>query len=419
MENKLKQKPLLVIFFTVFLDLIGFGILMPIIPILLADPSSPFYILPAGSSSQQGYIILGFLLAVFPICQFFTAPIFGQLSDKLGRKKLLLIAISGIFISYIIFALAVTAKNLPLMFFSRIIGGIMGGNIGIAMAAIADVTVPKDRAKAFGLIGASFGLGGIIGPFLGGKLSDPSLVRWFTSATPFWFAAALTFANILMVIFLFPETLLQRRFDLKVRWNKAIHNIFHIWELTDFRAIFGTLFLYDTAFTFYVTFMSVFLINRFGFHQGQIANFFAYTGIWVILTQTIIVRIVSRFFADHNVLKVVFFTMGIAQLLYILSNQVWQLFIVAPISIISVGLARAFINSLISKSAGPKVQGETLGVASSVSFLGQSIPPILSGFIAAEFFPTAPLYVAAVFSVLAGIAFIAFYRPHSEPIITE
>jgi MFS transporter, DHA1 family, tetracycline resistance protein len=410
MSNESKNRPLVVIFFTVFLDILGFSLLFPIIPVLLGDPASAFYILPKSFTLQQGYILLGFLMAVFPICQFFTAPIFGQLSDKFGRKKLLLIAVSGILVSYLFFAWGVSLKNLPIMFLSRVIGGIMGGSIGIAMAAIADVTKPQDRAKAFGLIGAAFGLGGIIGPFLGGKLSDPSLVPWFNSATPFWFAAVLCAVNIILIIFLFRETLSEKRMDLQVRWNRAVHNIFHVWKLGDFRAIFGTLFLYDMAFTFYVTFMSVFLIYRFGFDQGEIANFFAYTGIWVIVTQTLLVRIISKFLKDHQILKIVFFTMGLAQLLYIFSNSIWQIAVIAPISIISVGLARAFINSLISKSASSQEQGETLGIASSVSFLGQAIPPILSGILAAEIAPQAPLYIAAFVSILAGLAFNFFYR---------
>lgn len=411
MSEKFKNKPLLVIFFTVFLDLVGFSILMPIIPILLADPTSPFYLLPENFSVAQGYILMGFLLAVFPICQFFTAPILGQLSDKYGRKKLLLPAIIGVFISYVVFAIGVTTNNLPLMFISRIISGILGGSIGIAMAAIADVTKPEERANAFGLIGMAFGLGGIIGPFLGGKLSDPTVMPWFTSSTPFWFAAILSLVNIILIIFLFPETHTNKRFDLQIHWNKALYNIFNVWKLKNFRAIFATLFLYDTGFTFYVTFMSVFLINRFGFHQGNIADFFAYTGVWVVLTQTLTVRKVSRLFKEQQVLKIVFFTMAAAFILYTLASASWQLLLIAPISITSVGLARSFINSLISRSAGSDVQGETLGIASSVSFLGQAIPPILSGLIAAKIAPQAPMYIAATVCILAGITFNLLYRP--------
>jgi MFS transporter, DHA1 family, tetracycline resistance protein len=419
MTTKFKNKPLFVIFFTVFLDLVGFSILGPLIPILLADPGSSFYLLPKGFTVAQGYILMGFLLAVFPICQFFTAPILGQMSDKFGRKKLLIITITGSCIASFIFAFSVLIKNIPIMFLSRVVLGFTGGSLAVAMASIADVTKPQDRAKGFGLIGAAFGLGGIIGPFLGGKLSDPAIVSWFNSSTPFFFAAILSFFNILSVIYFFPETHLLKRVNLHIYWGRAIHNILKVYALKDFRPIFSTLFLFDTGFTFYITFMSVFLINRFGFHQGNIADFFAYTGVWIIITQLILVRVVSKYLKDYQILRIFFFTMTVAIFSYTLTKYSWQIFLVAPFFMISIGLARAFINSLISRSAGPEIQGETMGISSSVSFIGQAIPPILSGFIAAKIAPQAPLYFATGVIFLAGITFNLFYRPQNKPVIIK
>jgi DHA1 family tetracycline resistance protein-like MFS transporter len=418
-KNRFKNKPLLAIFFTVFMDLIGFGILMPIIPILLVDTQSSFYVLPASFTIAQGYILLGFLLAVFPICQFFTAPILGQMSDKFGRKKLLIIALAGACLSFIIFAFGVLTKSLPIMFFSRMLSGLTGGSISIAMAAIADITKPENRAKGFGLIGLAFGLGSIIGPFIGGKFSDPSIVSWFNSSTPFWFAAILSLVNVLMVAYLLPETHLNKRLDLKINWNKALNNIFNVYGLRGFRAVFGTLFLFDIGFTFYATFLSVFLLNRFGFHQGEIADFFAYTGIWIIITQTVIINKISSLFKDYQVIRITPLIMGLCLLLYTFATAPWQLFLIAPFFIISMGLTRAFINSLISRSAGPEVQGEVLGTSSSISFLGQSIPPILSGFIAASIAPQAPLYTASVMIISAGLAFILLYKAPRKQVIIK
>ena len=154
----------------------------------------------------SGYIMFGFLVAVFPIMQFFATPILGQLSDRYGRKPVLALSLAGTALGYALFAVGIILRNIPLLFVARALDGITGGNLSVAQAAIADVTSPQDRTKNFGMIGAAFGVGFIIGPFLGGVLADPSVVSWFNAATPFWFAAILASANTAQVLFQFDET---------------------------------------------------------------------------------------------------------------------------------------------------------------------------------------------------------------------
>ena len=135
------------------------------------------------------------------MAQFFGAPILGAMSDRFGRKKILILSLVGTCIGYLFFGAGIAAASLITLFISRAIDGFTGGNISIALSAIADISDPKEKAKNFGLIGMAFGLGFILGPYIGGKLADPSVVGWFTHSTPFWFAAALTFLNIILVTF--------------------------------------------------------------------------------------------------------------------------------------------------------------------------------------------------------------------------
>jgi DHA1 family tetracycline resistance protein-like MFS transporter len=197
--SKNNPRALPVILLAIFLDLVGYGILVPVVPQLFANPDSMYYVLPPSASLTLGYILLGFLIATYPMIQFFSAPVLGQLSDRHGRRPILTVALIGTAVGFLILAIGIVTHNIFLLFFSRVVDGIAGGSISVAQAAIADLTRPKDRAKHFGLIGAAYGTGFIIGPVLGGLLSDPTLISWFSITTPFLFAAALSGFNAFLV----------------------------------------------------------------------------------------------------------------------------------------------------------------------------------------------------------------------------
>lgn len=404
-----KNKILITIFLTVFIDLLGVGILIPVIPQLFANPLSTDYMLPFGYTLNQGYMLLGLLIAVYPIGQFIATPILGQLSDKYGRKKILSIALLGTAISYVLFAVAIITKNIPLLFASRFFDGITGGNISIAQAMIGDVSTPENRAKNFGMLGAAFGLGFIFGPYLGGKLSDPSVISWFTAAVPFYFAAFLAFVNMLSVLFLVPETNKNLRTE-DLTWGKSISNIKRAMQMKGMSALFFTNFLFFGGFTFFTTFFGVFLINKFSFTQGNIGDFFAYVGIWSVFTQAVLTSAFSKKFTEPQILKYSLAGAGFMVLAYFLPNHSWQLLLIPPFFTVCTGLTMANINSLLSKSAPADQRGEIMGISSSVQALAQAIPAILSGFIAAALAPTTPLLIAAMTIILSGVFFIFLYK---------
>ena len=159
--------PIFPVFLTVFIDLVGFSILIPVFPLLIS-PGSPFKVTPDSWSFKEGLIMLGFLQAVYPLCTFVAAPILGQLSDRFGRRPVLAFSIAGTAIGYAIFAIGISALSIPLLFIGRAIDGLTGGNIAVAQAAVGDISNDSNRQKNFGLIGAAFGLGFVIGPYLGG-----------------------------------------------------------------------------------------------------------------------------------------------------------------------------------------------------------------------------------------------------------
>ncbi len=409
MFKEKNKRSLFFLFFTVFLDMLGFGILIPIIPQLFANPASQFYLLSPETSIGFGYILLGFLVAVFPLGQFFSTSIMGQLSDFYGRKKLLIISIGATVIAYVLFALGIWWRNIPLLFISRFFAGITGGNIVVAQAAIADLTIPENRSRNFGMIGAAFGLGFIIGPYIGGKLSDPTFIAGLTPASPFWFAAGLALINTLLIIFYFKETNLSPKRE-KLNWNKSIANIKRALVLPNLRHLYVTSFLYQAGFSFYTSFFAVYLVYKFSVDQGTIGEFFAFIGLCVVLTQVFIVRRVAKAYKEETILRWSILGSGLAVLSFFMPHQLLFLFALVPFFAVFNGLSLVNLTALISKSADSKEQGEILGINASVSALAQAIPPAISGFVAAIIIPTQPIVVAGVFILVSGVYFVFIFK---------
>ena len=386
--------------------MLGVGILIPVIPQLLGEPSSAFYLL-GNNQENLGLLLLGVLMAMYPVASFFMAPVLGAMSDKYGRKPVLFISILGTAISYFIFAYAILTKNIILLFASRLVDGMTGGNISVAQAAIADSTTAENRAKSFGAIGAAFGLGFIIGPFLGGVLSTPSVLPFFNASTPFIFSGILSLFNAFSIYFFFQESIKEKDHERKIDFFGAFKNIIKTKIFSqEIRWLFLCSFLFNAGTAFFYSFFNVYLTNRFNFSSVQIGNFFAYVGIWIIITQVVVVRYLAKRHEEINLIGIAYILNAFGVLLYLLPHQAWYLLLIVPIASIPNGVQMANFSSFLSKRTDEKVRGEVMGISSSVASLGQAIPPILAGVIAAVSASYMPILVGASIVFSAGIIFI-------------
>ena len=386
--------------------MLGVGILIPVIPQLLGEPNSPYYLLNT-TEAHLGLILLGVMMTIYPLAVFFASPVLGAMSDKYGRKPVLFFSILGTAISYFIFAYAIVTRNIGLLFASRLVDGLTGGNISVAQAAIADSVTPENRTKAFGSIGAAFGLGFIIGPFLGGVLSTPSILPFFNASTPFIFSGILSLFNAFSIYFFFKESIREKDHIRKIDLFGAFKNIIKAQKFSkEVRILFLCSFLLNAGMAFFYSFFNVYLTNKFGFSSAEIGNFFAYVGVWVIITQVVVVRYLAKKHKEIDILGPAYFVYALGVLLYLFPNKAWMLLLVVPIASIPNGVQMANFSALLSKKTEEKMRGEVMGVNSSVASLGQAIPPILAGFIAAYTATFVPIVFGALIVVVAGFIFV-------------
>jgi DHA1 family tetracycline resistance protein-like MFS transporter len=395
---KKAKNPIFPLLLTIFIDLLGVGIVIPILAPLFLIPFTS--ILPAEFTHDQRVLLMGILSASYPLAQFFGAPLLGALSDRYGRKPLLILSLIGTLAGYLLFGAGVITKSLPLLFLGRIIDGFTGGNISIAQSAIADITKPENRARNFGFIGMAFGLGFVLGPYIGGKLIDPSIVSWFSQSTPYFFTALLTTINIGLVIFLFPETI-KEKVKSKIKLLSGFINLKKAFLIKNLRTLFIVSFLLTFGFNFFTQFFNAFLIEKFKVTPSEIGDIFAYMGLCIALTQGAILPFLVKKLKNFQILKFSIVSLSVALLFLLVAPSKEWLFLFLPIVAIFQGLTQPNILSLISMQGKDNSQGDILGGNQSINSLAMSIPPIISGFIF-----SISIYLPIV--VAALVTFVAF-----------
>ncbi len=399
---------LFTIIFIVFLDILGMTIIIPVLAPVFLDKTTT--ILDPLVSIATRTILLGLLIGVYPLAQFFGSPIIGSLSDHYGRKKVLFISLAGTLIGFVLFSYGLIFGSLTVLFIGRIIEGFTAGSISVALSSMADISNSKTKTKNFGLIGAAYGLGLIIGPFIGGILSDNILVSWFSYSTPFIFGAILTFINMILMLKFFPETLsVKKRVVSSVSLFTGFKNIKHAFKMKNLRTMFFVVFLIMLGFAFFIHFLPVFLIQKFDFSSVMSGYLFAYAGLWLVISQAFIVRFISKKLSPKSILSfsIVCFALSYA-LMAIFDNSNFLYLTIALISIFT-GLTLPSFNAVISDLGDDESQGEILGINQSMQSLAQAFPPIIGGFFVA-FHPNFPSFTAAIVTFIAWVIFISFYR---------
>jgi MFS transporter, DHA1 family, tetracycline resistance protein len=362
-SDKFFTKPIAIIFTTVLIDLIGFGIVIPVLPYYVE--SDLFRATP---------LQLGLLVASYSIMQFFFSPILGGLSDKYGRRPVLFVSLIGTAVGFFVVGFATT---LWLIFAGRILDGITGGNISTAQAYIADVTTRKNRAKGMGLIGAAFGLGFIMGPAIGGILS-----RW-GAHVPFLFAGGLSICNAVGLYFFLPESLNDKHRADVPTGSSRFTQLFDSVTQERFRTLSILYFLITTGFSIMTTAFALYTMSRFGYDAEQNGYLFAYIGILSILMQgSIFGRLADQF---GEAILVVIGSLMLAASLFAVpyvgpqSGGLAALLVGMAFFAIGNSLASPALSSLASKNAADHEQGKAMGVMQSGASLARAVGPLLAG----------------------------------------
>src|SRR4051795_3221903 len=398
----MRRASLLVLFLTVFIDLIGFGMVIPFLS---------FYAREYGASG----IAVGAVVGIYSIMQFFFAPVWGRMSDRVGRRPVILLSLTASCAGYFLFGFALSFAAL---FISRIIAGIGGANIGTAQAYIADTTTVENRAKGMGLIGAAFGMGFILGPPLSGILSTVGIHHHLPgNLLPGVVAGTMSLTAFCIALFVLGEskppdlavrTKIPPQFDKQV-WSEMAHHAILF-------AIILTLFLTLLAVAGMETSVTLHARDRFHFTQLQLAWFFLFMGAIVASIQGGLIGRLAKRFGEKALVAIgaASFTIGLA-----LVPLVWRvpmLYVVAFFIAIGQGLSYPSLTSLVTKASPPNEHGSMLGLASGIGSLARFLGPIWCGFLYDLAQARGAFYGSAV---LTAIAFVIALRMRKQPLLAE
>lgn len=389
----LNKRRLATIFVIVFVDVVGFGLILPLLP---------YYATSFGADT----VAIGFLTASYPAAQVFGGPFLGRLSDRYGRRPILMVSIAGTVLSFIILG---AASTLWLLFVGRIVNGITGGNFTVAQSYITDVTTARERARGLGLTGAAFGLGFIIGPALGGLLAN------YGQSVPAYAAAGVAFVNLIQVFFFLPESLTPERKATLATNQRGVVTLKQL-VLALRRPLFGDIlglrFGFNLAFATFQTMFSLWGLQHLNLDPQTIGLLLAYVGLLSATVQLALIAPLTRRFSEGLLLTVSLAVAGVFLTLWGFSPNVPLLLVVLTPLCLAVGVQNTISQSVLSKSVSPAEIGGAFGLSSALQSLGSIVAPIVSGVILGSIGTWSPGVLGGIICLgLVPFAWRTFTKP--------
>ena len=395
MQNRL---PLIFILITVMLDSMGIGLIMPVMPDLIQE-------LEAGDLGQAA-LWGGILAAIFAVMQFLFGPVIGGLSDRFGRRPVLLIALVVMAFDYVLMAVAGT---IWLLVIGRIIGGITAATQSTASAYMADISKPEDKSANFGLIGAAFGMGFVLGPLIGGLLAE------YGTRAPFWAAAVLAGANAIFGYFALPETVTdQIRRPFSLRRANPLGAFKHIGQLPGLGRLMGMSFIYGIAFFVYPSIWAYFGKLQFGWGPGMIGLSLGAFGIGIAIVQGVLIRPILARIGERNA---VLLGLGVDVVAFVALGFVtngWIALALTPLTALG-SIAGPALQGIMSRTAPDDQQGELQGALTSINAVASIAAPLATTQVFFYFtHENAPIYLPGapfILSAILVVGAIGVYLP--------
>ncbi|MEM0977090.1 MAG: TCR/Tet family MFS transporter [Pseudomonadota bacterium] len=402
-----KRLPIVFVLITVVIDAMGIGLMMPVMPDLLQE---------LGADDLSRAAVWGGLLSmVFALMQFAFGPLLGAVSDRFGRRPVLLLSLVVVALDYVLLAVAHT---IWLVLLARIIAGIASATQSTASAYMADISKPEEKAQNFGLVGAAFGIGFVIGPLVGGLLSE------FGTRAPFYAAAAFALLNLILGYFVFPETVtdtIRRKFE----WRRAnpLGAFYQVGKLPHVGQLLLVVFVYNFAFMIYPSVWSFFTQEAYGWTARDVGISLAAFGIVIAFVQGYLIRVFIRKIGEGNTAILGLTTNMIAFAILVVTTTGWQAY--ATIAIATLGaVTMPSLQGMMSKLVRDDAQGELQGVLVSTQSVASIFSPVVmtaifgyfTGPTAPFYLPGAPFVVAAILTLLGLVLFLMRRQSVPEPV---
>jgi len=398
------------IYFIYFLDLMGYVFAFVVLPPIIVQPE--ISILDASVSLQTRNLIIGFLLASYPFAQFFASLFLGELSDRFGRKKILVISTFGTFLSFWLSAVAILMKNVPLLFISRLLSGLSAGNLTVTQAAIADWAPHDKKEQYMAFFSIAAGIGWTVGPFIAAFLSNSQITPFFNHALPFWFLGLLFAIGFLMMVFGLKEhreITEKKSLDL----HRTFENLLGIFKFPNVKALYLSSIIGIFGWMMYQSFLAPFLIEKYHFTTQSEGYAYAVSSVFWFLGGVVTNQWLAKYFQVKRVLILPFFISGLAILSYLFATRSEWIWGIVSISNFCYSIVLSCFFGMFSRLVPGEYQGKLFGSWNAAFAAVCAIGPFLAGWLV-RYWINLPYLVAALMIVVISIYYLRWYMQHSK-----